>query len=157
MNNEDQILKALKHLSSVCNYATSNDGQGFNKFDAELGHSLGELNSLTDGQRKIAYKMLQKYKGQLEKAGIILTYEESNITSLVNQKVFNNETLSGEEVRCIVEDNTEQIQDPENTGIVLSEDQDRALNKIVDWWKETKNTQNIPEPIRHMTMGGFAG
>src|SRR5574342_964575 len=58
--------------------------------------------------------------------------------------------------------NIEQIQDPENTGITLSEDQDRALNKIVDWWKYSKvrikdDSENIKLAESFITLGGFAG
>lgn len=53
--------------------------------------------------------------------------------------------------------NTEQIQDleiqdPENTGIVLSDDQVFALDAIVAWWKN----RNLPGN-QYITMGGFAG
>jgi len=77
MIDKDTISKALQYLARICDYAESQDGQGFNKFDAAFGHSLAEYTAtggtLTDRQATAALRMLLKYRGQLEQVGIKLT------------------------------------------------------------------------------------
>lgn len=72
ISDEDKsaILKKLKYLASVCDYAVGVDGHGFNKFDAVFGHVLAAKNELTDQQAHAAMKMLQKYRGQFEEIKI---------------------------------------------------------------------------------------
>ena len=64
------ILEAVQTLAGVCNYASSWDGHGFNKFDAERGHSLAGCVRLTSGQQNMALRLLKKYEKQLARHGI---------------------------------------------------------------------------------------
>jgi SNF2 family DNA or RNA helicase len=72
MNEITTVHEALKYLAGRCNYASSLDGQGYNKHDADFGHSLAERQSLSYGQATAALKMLGKYVKQLSRAGIAL-------------------------------------------------------------------------------------
>ena len=73
MNNTQVITQALKFLSARCDGAYKRDGAGFNSFDARFGNSLAEqAPDLTPSQIESAHKLLQKYQGQLQIAGIEL-------------------------------------------------------------------------------------
>jgi len=63
---------AVVRLSSVCDYANTNDGTGFNGVDAGFGHSLAEksFDRWTPKMVKSTYKMVRKYRGQLAGFGI---------------------------------------------------------------------------------------
>ena len=67
----EAIHGAIKTLSSLCDGAFAQDGTGFNKYDAHLGKKFAHLNNLTAGQALYSYKMIRKYRVQLEKHGII--------------------------------------------------------------------------------------
>jgi len=56
---------AVKILADVCDRAESQDGQGFNKYDAKFGHELAYLDTLTPRQALAAAKMVRKYQRQL--------------------------------------------------------------------------------------------
>lgn len=78
MTPQEKISSALQHLASVCDYAASEDKQGFNGADAEFGHDLAEKSKqypLTPNQLHAALKMLTKYRGQIERAGLSLPDE----------------------------------------------------------------------------------
>lgn len=72
------LVTALQYLSSVCDGAHEQDGAGFNGIDSRFGKSLAEQSysrQLSDGQIAHAVKMIQKYRGQVEAAGIELPHE----------------------------------------------------------------------------------
>jgi len=75
-NTAEEVLRAIKCLADRCDYANSLDGAGFNKFDADFGHDLAGRESLSEGQKLAALKMLRKYKTQLGNAGIKLDFSE---------------------------------------------------------------------------------
>jgi len=56
------IHDALKALSVSCDYASSDDGQGFNKCDAGIGNSLGGRARLTQRQAVVGLKVVRKYQ-----------------------------------------------------------------------------------------------
>jgi len=60
------LQKFMKFLSSRCDGALAQDGVGFNGVDKDFGASLARQNSWSMAQQKIAYKMLKKYKRQIE-------------------------------------------------------------------------------------------
>ncbi len=69
------IHQGLKMLAGVCNGAKTLDGQGFGRFDAVIGKSLGEASFLSAKQAAIGFNLCRKYARQippaiLEKAGI---------------------------------------------------------------------------------------
>ena len=66
------LHEAIGVISSVCDYAQSNDAQGFNAADAWLGHVLAQMPAAlwTDDAALAAWDMLRKYRGQLAAAGI---------------------------------------------------------------------------------------
>ena len=72
----DDVVAALHEatgvISSVCDYAQSDDARGFNAADAWLGHVLAQMPAglWTDDAALAAWDMLRKYRGQLAAAGI---------------------------------------------------------------------------------------
>ena len=60
------LQKFMKFLSSRCDGALAQDGVGFNGVDKDFGASLARQSSWSMAQQKIAYKMLKKYKRQIE-------------------------------------------------------------------------------------------
>lgn len=78
MKNHPDICNALKFLAGQCDWASSWDGAGFNKLDAQFGHDLAdkcEKYNLTLRQHLAALKMLTKYRGQLQNAALALPLE----------------------------------------------------------------------------------
>lgn len=59
------IHRGLKVLAGICDYATSWDNAGFNKMDADFGHSLANSLTLTQRQAKHGLRMINKYRRQL--------------------------------------------------------------------------------------------
>lgn len=69
----ETITKALEYLASVCDGAETQDAKGFNKPDSHFGKVMAARETaLTPGQQEQAIEMLQKYRKQLEQAGIAL-------------------------------------------------------------------------------------
>ena len=64
------VHQALKYLSLRCDGANLIDGQGFNKFDAQIGHYLASLQELTQRQVRTGWVLLKKYRKQLQEGGI---------------------------------------------------------------------------------------
>jgi hypothetical protein len=66
------LHEAIGVISSVCDYAQSNDAQGFNAADTWLGHVLAQMPTAlwTDDAALATWDMLRKYRGQLAAAGI---------------------------------------------------------------------------------------
>ena len=66
------LREAIGVISSVCDYAQSDDAQGFNAADAWLGHVLAQMPTAlwTDDAALATWDMLRKYRGQLAAAGI---------------------------------------------------------------------------------------
>lgn len=64
------LRRAVETLAGVCDGASTQDGQGFNRFDSEFGHSLARANNWTPKQARAAWKMTRKYRRQLEAVGI---------------------------------------------------------------------------------------
>jgi SNF2-related domain len=66
------LRDAIGVISSVCDYAQSDDAQGFNAADAWLGHVLAQMPAAlwTDDAALATWDMLRKYRGQLAAAGI---------------------------------------------------------------------------------------
>ena len=61
------VLEAIKALASVNHdHAQNQNGVGFNKLDTNFGMSLASRNSLSQKQELYGYKMLRKYRKQLE-------------------------------------------------------------------------------------------
>lgn len=63
------VQDATKYLANVCDGASTEDGNGFNKIDSGFGRSLAGQAVWTKKQTIAAAKMLKKYKGQLTRAG----------------------------------------------------------------------------------------
>ncbi len=81
------ILDAVRFLAGRCDWAAALDGNGFNKFDAEFGHSLADCERLTPKQEVAALKMLQKYRRQLANGGIDY-YKLGAATRVENNVVY---------------------------------------------------------------------
>lgn len=63
----EAIHTAMKMLAGVCDYANALDNRGFNKLDAEFGHSLANAPFLSQRQAGYAAKLANKYRRQLPK------------------------------------------------------------------------------------------
>lgn len=59
------IQVSLRYLAGICDGAVSNDGHGFNGFDAAIGHRLARVERLTQRQASLGKKVLKKYKKQI--------------------------------------------------------------------------------------------
>lgn len=61
------ICSAIRQLSSMCDYASTKDGVGFNKSDATAGHHLAALPSpnWTENDHLFSWSILFKYRHQL--------------------------------------------------------------------------------------------
>ncbi|MCT7968964.1 DEAD/DEAH box helicase [Laspinema sp. D1] len=71
-----RLEQALCFLAARCDGAYEEDGQGFNKPDSRFGkwlaHQIEEKQPILKAQAHGAWKMLQKYRGQLERGGLTL-------------------------------------------------------------------------------------
>lgn len=65
-----ELKRAIHFLASRCDGAIKQDRAGLNKIDTHLGHQLASLNSWTPRQARAAWRMLRKYRVQLQEAGI---------------------------------------------------------------------------------------
>lgn len=99
---EDTLVKAVRALSSVCDFATTEDGQGFNGSDAIFGHRLAALDERqwTPANRAAAYEMLRKYKRQL--AGLGVDYEAIEAPELNEAEVASRRTKREGEAWSVV-------------------------------------------------------
>ena len=59
------IHEGLRELSALCDGAGAKDGQGFNKVDTRIGHSLARCAKLTPKQAALGKHILLKYSRQL--------------------------------------------------------------------------------------------
>lgn len=64
-NTVQMIHDGLKTLAAACDGAKKADGQGFNKFDCELGKRFAEKKVLTATEALIAREFLSKYRTQI--------------------------------------------------------------------------------------------
>lgn len=62
---KDIVLEALRMLAGVCDYARMEDGQGFSKSDAYVGHDLASKQSLTAEQAALGLPLIRRHKRQL--------------------------------------------------------------------------------------------
>ena len=60
------LLKKMQFLAGRCDGAVQEDGQGFSKFDAQIGHALAECKSFSPKQALCARKLAVKYRRQLD-------------------------------------------------------------------------------------------
>lgn len=76
MKERATLADAVRALAKVDDYASSLDGQGFNKFDAEFGNkmALTPWPAWTPKQKRAVWRMLRKYRRQLLMFGI--NYEQ---------------------------------------------------------------------------------
>jgi hypothetical protein len=59
------IHECLRILAGCCDHARRIDGAGFNKMDAEFGHSLANAHALSPKQAASGQKLIRKYHRQL--------------------------------------------------------------------------------------------
>lgn len=59
------IHDGLKNLAAACDGAKRADGQGFNKFDSELGRRFAGKSFLTQSEALIARSLMSKYRLQI--------------------------------------------------------------------------------------------
>lgn len=65
-----KVHDALRTLRAMCDGANSQDGHGFNKFDARIGRDLADRNSLTPKQAALGQIIAHKYRAQLGEAAV---------------------------------------------------------------------------------------
>jgi|SRR5581483_2234753 len=61
----EAVTEGLRYLAGKCDGARHRDGVGFNKFDADFGHSLAAENNLSAREFAAGRKLLQRYRSQL--------------------------------------------------------------------------------------------
>lgn len=61
-----QLLAKMQFLAGQCDGAVQQDGHGFSKFDAGIGHALAECKTLSPKQALCARKLATKYRRQLD-------------------------------------------------------------------------------------------
>ncbi len=61
----DAVSQGLRYLAGHCDGARHRDGVGFNKFDAEYGHTLAAKETLNAMQIAAGRKLLRRYSNQL--------------------------------------------------------------------------------------------
>ena len=61
----NMIHNGLKTLATRCDGARKIDGQGFNKFDSELGHRFADKSELTAQEALVGRDLLAKYRTQI--------------------------------------------------------------------------------------------
>jgi ribonuclease HI len=64
-NTVQMIHDGLKTLAAACDGAKKADGQGFNKFDSELGKRFAGKSILTASEALIARNLMSKYRTQI--------------------------------------------------------------------------------------------
>lgn len=64
-NTVQMIHEGVKILAAACDGAKKADGQGFNKFDSELGKRFAGKSFLTPSEALIAQQVLSKYRTQI--------------------------------------------------------------------------------------------
>lgn len=64
-NTIQMIHDGLKTLATVCDGAKKADGQGFNKFDSELGKRLAAKSFLSQEEAIVARHLMSKYRTQI--------------------------------------------------------------------------------------------
>lgn len=60
-----EVLAGLRILAGMCDGARRQDGSGFSKIDAKIGHSLAQCVRLTPRQAVLGRRLVKKYKRQL--------------------------------------------------------------------------------------------
>ena len=81
----EEIQKAIRFLAGVCDGASTIDGHGFNRRDAQFGHSLAQQDHWTEKQIVAAQKLAGRYKRQLTQAGFNLTELEGEVAPVKPQ------------------------------------------------------------------------
>jgi hypothetical protein len=61
-----RVHTGLKYLAGNCDGANRRDGQGFNRFDADLGHHLASKSSLSARDVASGRRLCLRYRKQLE-------------------------------------------------------------------------------------------
>lgn len=71
-NDRLMLAEAVRALAQVCDGAIAPDGQGFNGVDTRMGRRLARVDerTWTGRQTRALWRMLGKYRGQLERRGI---------------------------------------------------------------------------------------
>ncbi|HLM60482.1 MAG TPA: RNase H family protein [Pyrinomonadaceae bacterium] len=64
-NTIEMIHDGLKNLAAACDGAKRADGQGFNKFDSELGKRFAGKSFLTQSEALVARSLMSKYRSQI--------------------------------------------------------------------------------------------
>ena len=83
-----EVQRACRYLAGVCDGALSEDGHGFNKYDAGFGHSLAIQKNWSLKQAIAAQKMMIKYQNQLKIAGFdtdLILKSEIVVPQIVNK------------------------------------------------------------------------
>lgn len=72
LTKETELQYCCQILAGECDGAASRDGKGFNKYDAQIGRRMANIpqKEWSELDRYEMYWMLNKYKGQLEAAGV---------------------------------------------------------------------------------------
>lgn len=72
MTDQQKIHACLQYLAGVCDGAVKKDGVGFNGLDTGYGKSLALAPALSPAQAIAGLKLIQRYRKQLEGAGLVV-------------------------------------------------------------------------------------
>jgi len=139
MNQEMQTVHtALKYLAAQCNYAATWDSRGYNKLDADFGHSLAARETLSYNMATCALKMLRKYTKQLAAGGI-------SLPDSVPPPVATNSMQSNGSGKISLKDNTVQIRFPS-----IPSQADRDFIKSIRGWRYDGISKLWSVPASHL-------
>ena len=134
---QDPVLSAIVYLASLCDGASSTDGQGFNKHDTEIGCMMaaqierGEKLSTVDYKR--CERFVKKYRKQLENKSI------QEYVQAVECEVTTDEPI--------------QFATPISANEQgLNDGQKRAFHGVLNWFYN-----DADETPRHAAFKGWAG
>src|SRR5690349_16147666 len=81
------IHTCLRYLAGMDeDHAQEHNDVGYNGVDSHFGHSLAERETLTLPMLRAGYRMLRKYRKQLERAGYLLPSPEA-VEAYINEKM----------------------------------------------------------------------
>ena len=96
----EKAQSAIRWLAGRCDFATSNDGQGFSGTDAVLGHALADKTTWSSREMLTALNLLVKYKKQISNGSQDISGLETVRINLVKDlgltRVSKREMVEGE-------------------------------------------------------------
>lgn len=148
-----QALECLRYLAGNCDGANSRDGHGFNKFDSQRGHELASYEQLPPARYMEAVRMLQKYRKQLEAAG--LRAPAAPALAMQNDEPFEYDWLDSTEQKADAAPLSPII--PETTNDAKPTTQPLASGEVALSTEQQAVFQMMETTKQHLFITGRAG